>query len=202
MDLELLAKNLQYQRKLQGISQEKLAEKAGITVRTIQRIEGRKVCPHMHTVQQLAEALGIQVDELLPLENPKEETIQLNWLLLIHSLPLLGIFLPMLNIVAPVFVWLYKRNDNPVYNTHGRAVVNFQLTVTAVFLICLALMLLFPWLPIQPNFGAVIIMYLATIALNAVFIILNIGLVLAGKRFFYPLAIPFISKSWQAKTIA
>lgn len=156
----------------------------------------------MHTVQQLAEALGIKVDELLPLENPKEETVQLNWLLLIHSLPLLGIFMPLLNVMTPVFVWLYKRNDNPIYNTHGRAVVNFQLTVTAAFLICLSLILLFPWLPIQPNFGVVLIMYLATIGLNAIFIILNIGLILAGKRFFYPLAIPFISKGWQAKAIA
>ena len=56
-----------------GISQEELAELAKVNLRTIQRIEKGEVQPHLQTVKLLAAGLGIEVDDLIVLDNPKEE---------------------------------------------------------------------------------------------------------------------------------
>jgi len=47
MENQSLSKNLVYQRKLKGYTQEELAEKTSVTVRTIQRIEKGDVNPHL-----------------------------------------------------------------------------------------------------------------------------------------------------------
>ena len=46
-----------------GLSQEKLAELAGITSRTVTNIEGDRHTPHDHTLVQLAEALGLPTSD-------------------------------------------------------------------------------------------------------------------------------------------
>lgn len=54
-----LAERLVYQRKLKGLSQEQLADRTGVTVRTIQRLEKSDATPHLRTVKLLAAALSI-----------------------------------------------------------------------------------------------------------------------------------------------
>jgi transcriptional regulator with XRE-family HTH domain len=129
MNNRSLAERLKYYRKSKGLSQEELSNKTNVTVRTIQRIEKAEVNPHLNTIKLLAVALNIEVSELLPLQNPKEETIKKKWLLLLHATPLLGIFIPLCNVLLPLFIWIHKREDNPVYNEHGVKVINFQITV-------------------------------------------------------------------------
>ncbi|AHM60343.1 hypothetical protein D770_10430 [Flammeovirgaceae bacterium 311] len=200
MEKQSLSKNLVYQRKLKGYSQEKLAELSGVTVRTIQRIERGDVNSHMNTLKLLADALEIDIQELLPLENPKEEAIQTKWLLLMHGVPLLGSLLPLINILLPIFLWIHKREDNPIYDRHGRAVINFQLTITLLFLLGLIGFFVFPLM----GEGAGVLfsifgIYFGAIIFNIVFIVLNIFLVLTSRRKFYPIAIPFIRRSVVAK---
>lgn len=202
MNNQSLSKNLVYQRKLKGISQEKLSALSGVTVRTIQRIERGEVNSHMQTVKLLAEALEIPVGELIPLENPKEENIQTKWLLLVHSLPLLGAIIPLSNILLPIFIWIHKREDNPVYDAHCRAVINFQLTVTLLFVISLATLVLMPFLRIDLGAGtffSVMIIYLGVLIFNFIFIVVNIFRVLSSGQFYYPLAIPFFKRSWKPR---
>lgn len=96
------AERLTYQRKLKGFSQEQLADRTKVTVRTIQRIEKGEVTPHLRTVKLLAAALEVDVDDLLQLDDPREENIQTKWLLLMHSSPFIGFLMPFLNILCPV----------------------------------------------------------------------------------------------------
>lgn len=201
MENQSLSKNLVYQRKLKGYSQEKLAELSGVTVRTIQRIERGDVNSHMNTLKLLADALEIDVQALLPLENPKDEAIQTKWLLLMHSVPLLGALIPLTNILVPIFLWIHKREDNPVYDRHGRAVINFQITITLLFVVSLAGMILFPFLQLEGAelYFSIIGIYFGIILLNVVFIVLNIFLSLSSGRKFYPIAIPFLRKRIPAK---
>lgn len=197
-----LSKNLIYQRKLKGISQEKLSELSGVTVRTIQRIERGEVNSHVQTVKLLAEALEVPLQELLSLENPKEEHIQTKWLLLVHSLPLLGAVIPLSNILLPIFIWIHKREDNPVYDVHCRAVINFQLTVSLLFVISLAALVLMPFLRIGFGAGSLfsaMVIYFSVLLFNFIFIVINIFRVLSSGQFYYPLAIPFFRRSWKPK---
>ena len=201
MENQSLSKNLVYQRKLKGYSQEKLAELSGVTVRTIQRIERGDVNSHMNTLKLLADALQIDVQELLPLENPKEEAIQTKWLLLLHSVPLLGSIIPLSNILVPIFLWIHKREDNPVYDRHGRAVINFQITITLLFILALMFFFLTPMLGeyVGGLFFPVVGIYFGVIIFNVLFIVLNIFLVLTRRQMWYPIAIPFFRKHFTAK---
>ena len=137
MNNSSIGERLKYQRKIKGYSQEELADRTNVTVRTIQRIEKEEVSPHLNTIKLLAIALDIEVDELVALDDPKEETVKKKWLLLMHATPLAGLILPLLNVLIPLFLWIHKREDNPVYNEHGIKVINFQITVLILAILSL-----------------------------------------------------------------
>ena len=192
METQSVAKNLVYQRKLKGYTQEHLSEKTQVTVRTIQRIEKGEVNPHLQTVKLLATALEIEVDDLLVLENPKEESIQEKWLLLIHGTPLLGSVLPLCNILFPLFLWVHKREDNSVYDVHGVKVVNFQISVTLLYIISfVALLTVEKW-----GF----IFFLAMIPFNIVVIVYNLMKVVNTRKCYYPLSFPFVKAGRSASS--
>lgn len=193
MENQFLSKNLVYQRKLKGYTQEELAEKTSVTVRTIQRIEKGDVSPHLQTVKMLAAALDIEVDDLLNLENPKEEDIQKKWLLLLHGTPLLGFGIPLFNILIPLFIWIHKREDNPLYERHGRAVVNFQITMTLLFVLSFIALI-----TVQ---GYGFFFFIFTVPFVVLVVLGNIISVLNTQKCYYPLAIPFLrSKKSTAST--
>lgn len=186
MENNTLSKNLVYQRKLNGLTQEELANQTSVTVRTIQRIEKGEVNPHLQTVKLLAAALNIEVDDLLQLENPRKEDIQKKWLLLLHGSPLLGLGIPLFNILIPLFIWIHKREDNPMYERHGRAVVNFQITATLLFLISFIALV-----TIQ---GYGFLLFISVIPVVVFVILGNIISVLNTQKCYYPLSIPFLRK--------
>lgn len=177
------AEQLTYQRKLKGLSQEQLAEKTKVTVRTIQRIEKGDVAPHLKTVKLLAVALDLDVDDLLQLDNPREENTQIKWLFLIHTSPFIGFVLPLLNILLPLFLWIHKREDNPLYDSHGRAVINYQITITLLYALAF-----FALVSIQ-GFG--FLFFISVIPLNVAVMLANVIAVLKLQKCFYP-AIPFL----------
>ena len=135
MQRQSLKDNLVYQRKLKGLTQEELADKTTVGVRTIQRIEKGEVQPHLQTIKLLAVGLDVEVDDLIVLDNPKEETIQRKWMLLIHGSPFFGLIIPFANVLFPLFIWISKAEDNKMYDYHGRAVINFHCTINFLSLI-------------------------------------------------------------------
>lgn len=185
MNNQSLAERLKYHRKTKGLSQEELSFKTNVTVRTIQRIEKAEVNPHLNTVKLLAVALDIEVDELLPLSNPKEETVRKKWLLLLHATPLLGLFIPLCNVLLPLFIWIHKREDNPIYNQHGIAVINFQISA-----LLFAAMSFVSLLTIE-KWGFFI--FISTVPVCVGIVIFNLIYVIKKDKYYYPLAIPFIN---------
>ena len=179
-----LAENLVYQRKLKGYTQEDLSDKTTVGVRTIQRIEKGEVQPHLQTVKLLAVGLDINVDELLVLDDPNEETVQRKWMLLIHGTPFLGLIIPFASVLVPLFIWISKADDNKIYDAHGRAVVNFHATI--IVLIIVSLLLFFPF-PGYNFFGTG-----AVVLYGLVMSILNIMWAVDSHSFNYPLSIPFL----------
>ena len=179
-----LAENLVYQRKLKGYTQEDLSDKTTVGVRTIQRIEKGEVQPHLQTVKLLAVGLDINVDELLVLDDPNEETVQRKWMLLIHGTPFLGLIIPFASVLVPLFIWISKADDNKIYDAHGRAVVNFHATI--IVLIIISLLLFFPF-PGYNFFGTG-----AVVLYGLIMSILNIMWAVDSHSFNYPLSIPFL----------
>lgn len=184
-----LAERLVYQRKLKGLSQEQLAERTQVTVRTIQRLEKGEVTPHLRTVKLLAAVLELEVDDLLQLEDPRNENLQTKWLLLMHSSPFIGFVMPFLNILGPLFIWIHKREDNPLYDAHGRAVLNFQITMTLAYLLAFIALL-----SVQ-GFG--FLFFIAVIPYTALVMLVNVVAVIKTQKCYYPLSIPFLGRKKQ-----
>lgn len=67
MEKQLFGKKLLEIRKAKGLTQEEVAEKCGITTRTIQRIESGLVEPRAYTIKTISETIGF---EFLSLQIP------------------------------------------------------------------------------------------------------------------------------------
>lgn len=67
--IKIFAENLRAERARKHYSQEKLAELADITPEYLTRLEGEKYSPSLVVIANLALALQISVDKLIPLGN-------------------------------------------------------------------------------------------------------------------------------------
>ncbi len=186
MKKKSLSENLIYHRKLQGYSQESLSDKTSVGVRTIQRIEKGEVQPHLQTIKLLAEGLNLAIEDLMIIENPNEEEVQNGWLFLFHFIPFVGFIIPLGNIILPLILWITKAKDNKIYDSHGRAILNFHITLSLFILISLLLFFVFPGYN-----------YFATIALalyGIIMSIFNIFYAINSHQCKYPLSIIFLKQ--------
>jgi uncharacterized Tic20 family protein len=156
MDKTSIAKKIIHFRKVKGITQETLAEVTGLNVRTIQRIEAGEVDPRLYTLKSIADALEVNLEELLP--DPTQH--ELNQIAVLHITPI-GFFLfPVLgNVLLPFIFWMLKREEINGINKHGKDILNGQLTYSIIasvfagfyFTIILSTMFL-PGNPVMTNF--------------------------------------------------
>jgi uncharacterized Tic20 family protein len=56
------------------------------------------------------------------------------WNMLCHLSALAGFVIPFGNILGPLLVWQIKKNEIPSVNVHGKAALNFQITVVIALL--------------------------------------------------------------------
>jgi len=70
--LKILAENIRAERGRKNLTQEYLAEKADITQQHLYRIEHEKVCPTILVVTNIALALDVDINTLLPMETIKK----------------------------------------------------------------------------------------------------------------------------------
>ena len=66
--LKTLAENIRIERARRKMSQEYLAEQADITPQHLYRIENEKVCPTILVVANIAQVLGLTLNDILPLK--------------------------------------------------------------------------------------------------------------------------------------
>lgn len=135
-------------RKEKGFSQEVLAERAGLSLRTIQRVERGETVPRGHTLQALATALEVSLDALqMPPEPPPHPSptpaglrSDPQFLQLLNLSALSFLLLPLLNIIVPVVLWRARKHRIQGVAELGRRVVGFQVLwqVGSFFLYLLA----------------------------------------------------------------
>lgn len=63
--MDILRHNIKWLRKEKDITQEKLAEKAGMSAHEVGKIERKKINPSLEVVERLASGLGKKIHELL-----------------------------------------------------------------------------------------------------------------------------------------
>lgn len=174
-------------RRIKGLSQQQLADVSGVSARTIQRIESGKVEAHPATLKMLADALEVETEELtvneqLP-ESPEiknEDKIKP----VFHILALIGLFFPVFNIILPGLFWFFKKDESPDYDLEGKSTVNFQITMSLLFIPSVLLMIFV----FSIGFPLVLIIYFYTL----VMCVINIFRSIDKKDSFYPLVYRFL----------
>lgn len=69
-----------------------------------------------------------------------------NWASIMHLSGIAFITgVPFLNIILPAVLWLLKKEQHPFLAKQGREVINFQITLTLIQFLCLALGTVFIW---------------------------------------------------------
>jgi transcriptional regulator with XRE-family HTH domain len=130
-----------------GLSQEELAEKTGLSLRTIQRIESGETKPRGDSLRRLCEALGATMDVFIDdktFEGNDQEVRTVNdpdafpvksleenrGFLVMMNLSALAFLMPWtgLGIAAPLALWLIYRDRIADVRAMGRRIVNFQIT--------------------------------------------------------------------------
>lgn len=188
-------------RKRQALTQEDLAERSGITLRTIQRIENAQTLPRSYTIKAIAEALNVPLADLLsqqelsvapqqvdpPLTDHNERTFSLQ---LLNLSAFAYLVLPFANIFVPLLIWNRNKSDKEIYAI-GKKIIAYHILWTAatsllLLLITLSQILAWQYFKIVPGpwiLAAVIIMYF----LNAWLIIRATIRLRQGKNNPYPL---------------
>ncbi|MEM8527501.1 MAG: helix-turn-helix domain-containing protein [Bacteroidota bacterium] len=125
-------------RAQQSYTQNSLAQRTGLSLRTIQRLEASNNQPKGHTLKMLAEAFDMPPSVLLEQfqkidENQIAEKRSIQFINL-SILSFIGI--PFGNIILPLILWSIKRKSKLV-DESGRRILNFQIiwwVITAVLL--------------------------------------------------------------------
>jgi len=115
-----------------------------------------------------------------------------NYSSITHLSGFAGWFFPLGNIIAPLVLWSAKKNESTYIDEHGKAAVNFQLSIL-VYCFLLALLII-PITIFTLGLGliAVLIAIIPAIILKIVFVISASIKATHGEYYNYPFTIEFI----------
>ena len=165
-------------RHKKGITQEELAGKTDISVRTIQRIENGEVDPRSYTLQKIASVLDIDYEEFAKTESEdlKEEDASKTkiWLPILQLSGLFTLIFP------PIIIWIWKKDKVKNIKEHAIDVVNFQISI--LIYIALSSFLIIFGLPIALLWGIY----------SSVVIVINTIKVINNQSYKYPMTIKIL----------
>ncbi len=179
-------------RETLGYTQAELAELASLSIRTIQRVESGQSIPKGHTLQVLAQALGVDTNQLqeekfAASEEEAEENLKLK-LINLATLCFLGI--PFGNLIVPFMLW-QKYRVYALVDTVGRKILNFQIFWT----LCTVLILIFsPFLQdyVTAPFSLMLVLSLISVGINLYFIFKTAQALSRKDYHILPLKIQFL----------
>lgn len=120
-----------------GLTQEELASRCNINVRTIQRIEKGEVKPRAYTLKILSTSLGY---DLLNTEvNPSFNNSA--WVVSFYASSLIAVFMPwaiFVSIAFVAFMWMKLKNESELIYEHGKNVINSQIVLVILSLLLLS----------------------------------------------------------------
>ena len=141
------------------------------------------------------EAGGVNAEDAQP---TREER---NMAMYVHASTFVGLVIPFGNLIGPLIIWLMKREESPFVDGHGRTALNFQISLSIY--VPISIIPAFAIIGATASFGIVILVLvvvgilimLGLIVLNLVMTIIAIVKASEGKKYKYPLAIPFFKQS-------
>ncbi len=115
-------------RTAKAMSQEELAEKSGLSLRTIQRIENNETEPRGDSLKRLARALQTTPDAVIEWRSEEERS----YMLMVALGSCAFVLFPLLGILITMILWLLKKDRTQTIDRLGKEILNFQITWTLV----------------------------------------------------------------------
>jgi transcriptional regulator with XRE-family HTH domain len=146
---EMQQKNLKEHRLAKHLSQKELADRSGISLRTIQRVEKNESAGSPYVMRTLCETLGIEtnnISQVTDIEGPEAlqevtvESVTLNRHLKYLNFSSLSMLLfPFLNLVVVTGTYLYQKKRFVIPNDKATAqkILSFQILWSVITLISL-----------------------------------------------------------------
>lgn len=128
----------------------------------------------------VAPPIGYQTPgTLAPLETNKDARL---WGMLCHLSVLAGYVIPVGHIIGPLVIWLIKKNEIPFVDEQGKESLNFQITVTLAFIVCIPLIFVLIGIPLLIAVGIadLVLVIIAAVKTNN------------GEHYRYPFALRLI----------
>lgn len=119
----MIGTKLRELRLSKGYSQEELAFRSNVNLRTIQRIEKDENSPRGKTLQLLCETLEVNVEDLLDYGKREDPSV----LSVLYFSVLIGIVVPLGNVIGPLFFLVIYKDKVKEVSDIGKRVVVFQL---------------------------------------------------------------------------
>lgn len=148
-------------REQKGWTQTDLADKTGLSLRTIQRVESGQSYPKGHTLKVLSKFVG---ENLSQSSNSEIKDEHIEELKLINLTALVVILIPFGNIIFPYLRWR-KRRKEQIINQIGKYILNFQIIWTLVLSL---LLLISPFIQhsLQLPFSLIIVILILSYCFN------------------------------------
>lgn len=195
MDTSELSQKIKQLRSTKGFSQELLAEKSQLSLRTIQRIENGETGVRGDTLKRLAAALEITTEEL---SGKKLEVTDKRNPTLLNLSALSFLAFPLLGVVVPLVIWATQKDKTSYMDSTGKKLINFQLSWCILFFILNVLIIVPKIMHVSLQiFGPLgrpesfMLMLASLYLLNFLLIIINTIRSSSQKSVFYQPAIPF-----------
>ena len=115
-----------------------------------------------------------------------------NYSSITHLSGFAGWFFPFGNIIAPLVMWIAKKNDRTYIDEHGKAAVNFQLSLILYGFLLAILIIPITILTLGLGLIAILIAIIPAIILKIVLIISASIKASNGEYYDYPFTIQFI----------
>ena len=116
-------------RTQKGISQQELAEEAGLSIRTIQRIERGENEPQGFTLRSICEVLGFPPEDLF--EDHKVENKGV--LQVLHLISVIGLVIPFGSTIAPAIFWLANKNKYKGLDVQAKNLLVSHIVLYSIF---------------------------------------------------------------------
>ncbi len=105
-----------------------------------------------------------------------------NMAMVCHLSSLSGFIIPFGNVIAPLIIWLMKKDESEFVDIHGKEALNFQITVTLAAVVCGVLIFAIIGLLLLPMLGiaALVLTIMAAVKANE------------GSRYRYPMTLRLV----------
>lgn len=119
-----------------------------------------------------------------------------DWAMFLHLSALSGLVIPFGNLLGPLILWVMKKEESPFVDRHGKAAVNFHISLLIYVVVALMVFVVFGLATI--GIGFLLLLPFIILGAIALFVLEVIFPILAGLKaqngedYQYPLTIHFL----------